>query len=120
MAASYDCARCPAYCCSYPRVIVSKKDLQRLADHFGTGLEEARKRFTKKGAEKDERVLRHRQDDIYDSVCRFLDRDDRRCTVHEARPAICREYPGQPNCGYYHFLTFERRAQGDPEFIPFA
>ena len=30
----YDCDRCPAYCCSYPRIIVGKRDLTRLAKHF--------------------------------------------------------------------------------------
>ncbi len=120
MAASYDCNLCPAYCCSYPRVIVSKKDLRRLADHFDIDVKTARKRLTTKGEEKGERVLRHRKDHIYKSVCRFLDRKERRCTVYEARPKICRRYPGEPNCGYYDFLAFERRAQENPEFIPLA
>ena len=81
---------------------------------------EARKRFTKKGEEKGERVLRHRKDEVYASVCRFLDPVDRSCTVYGARPKICRQYPGEPSCGYYDFLSFERRAQDDPEFIPSA
>ena len=80
---SYDCDLCPAYCCSYPRVVVSKKDLKRLAAHFGIGLETARKKFTKKGEAKGERVLRHRKDHIYKSVCRFLDRESRGCTVYD-------------------------------------
>ncbi len=120
MPAFFNCRNCPAYCCSYPRVIVTKKDLKRLARHFGISLKKARKKFTKKGEEKGERVLRHRKDHIYKSVCRFLDRETRRCTVYDARPGICREYPGGPRCGYYDFLSFERRAQEDPEFIPSA
>ena len=120
MALSYDCEQCPAYCCSYPRVIVSKKDLKRLARHFGVGLEKARQKYTKKGEEKGERILRHRKDQIYATVCRFLDPEDRCCTVYEARPRICRQYPGEPNCGYYDFLSFERRAQKNPEFVPSA
>ena len=120
MALSYDCEQCPAYCCSYPRVIVSKKDLKRLARHFGVGLEKARQKYTKKGEEKGERILRHRKDHIYATVCRLLDPEDRCCTVYEARPGICRQYPGEPNCGYYDFLSFERRAQKNPEFVPSA
>ena len=120
MAPAYDCHLCPAYCCSYPRVIVSDKDLERLARHFGIGLDDARRRLTKRGAEPGERVLRHRRDGIYKSVCRFLDRESRQCTVYEARPGICREYPGEPRCGYYDFLSFERRAQEDPDFVPSA
>jgi Fe-S-cluster containining protein len=120
MAPSYDCGLCPAYCCSYPRVIVSKRDLRRLAKHFGVDLETARSKYTKKGEEQGERVLRHRKDQFYKSVCRFLDPAGRHCTVYEARPGICREYPGEPRCGYFDFLSFERRAQEDPEFIPSA
>ena len=116
----YDCDLCPAYCCSYPRVIVDKKDLRRLARHFGVSLKKARKKFTKKGDDPGERVLRHHKDHIYESVCQFLDRASRQCTIYRARPEICRDYPGGRRCGYYDFLTFERDAQEDPEFIPSA
>ena len=116
----YNCDKCPGYCCSYPRVLVTPKDIQRLAKHFGIRFDKARKRFTKKGDEEGERVLRHQQDHIYKSVCRFLDTDTRQCTIYEERPTICRDYPGSTRCGYYDFLSFERRAQNDPEFIPSA
>ncbi len=116
----YNCERCPAYCCSYPRIQVTGKDIKRLARYFEISKKKARKRFTKSGEEPGERVLRHQKDHIYDSVCQFLDRDSRRCTIYEARPSICREYPGGPRCGYYDFLAFERRAQDDPDFIPSA
>ena len=69
---------------------------------------------------KGERVLRQRRDHIYKSVCRFLDRDERSCTIYEARPKICRRYPGDATCGYYDVLSFERRVQDDPDFIPSA
>ena len=63
-------------------------------------------------------MLRHKQDKVFKTVCQFLDQKTRRCTVYEARPGICREYPGTCRCGYYDFLSFERRVQEDPEFIP--
>ena len=116
----YNCDKCPAYCCSYPRVILGKKDLERLARHFGLSTREARKKFTKKGAEPGERVLRHRKDETYGTVCRFLDPETRKCTVYEARPEICRDYPGLKRCGYFDFLEFERMLQEDPDFIPTA
>jgi Fe-S-cluster containining protein len=47
----------------------------------------------------------------------LLDQEKRRCTVYEARPAVCRAYPDTARCGYYDFLQFEREQQGDPEFI---
>ncbi len=113
----YSCDRCPAYCCSYPRIILHDEDIARLAQHFSLNLEAARRRFTKKGWEPGERVLRHRWDRIYGSVCRFLDDDSRRCTIYEARPGICREYPNTVRCGYYDFLAAERQSQEDPEYI---
>ena len=44
--------------------------------------------------------------------------ETRRCTVYEARPEVCRAYPGGSHCGYYNFLSFERRVQEDPDHIP--
>ena len=114
----YNCDKCPAYCCSYPRIQTTSKDIQRLAEHFGVTFETARSKYTKQGEDEGERVLRHHQDHIYDSVCKFLDRATRQCTIYEGRPDICREYPGASRCGYYDFLKFERNAQEDPEFIP--
>lgn len=114
----YNCNRCPAYCCSYPRIPVQPEDVLRLAIHFGLSPESAARKFTKKGAVRGERILRQQPDGTYGSVCRFLDLETRRCTVYEARPGVCREYPGAVRCGYYDFLSFERRIQDDPEFIP--
>jgi Fe-S-cluster containining protein len=50
-------------------------------------------------------------------ICRFFDTEKRACTVYEARPAVCRSFPGPGRCGYYDFLSFERRTQRDPEFV---
>lgn len=114
----YNCDRCPSYCCSYPRVPIEDADVVRLAEHFGLPPEVAALKFTRKGEEPGERILRHRPDPIYGTACRFLDRKTRNCTVYEARPGICRTYPGTCRCGYYDFLSFERRAQEDPDWIP--
>jgi Fe-S-cluster containining protein len=118
MASFFNCSRCPAYCCSYSRIPVQPSDVRRLARHLGVGPETAARKFTKKGEEPGEIILRHQPDKIFGTVCRFLDTDTRRCTVYDARPAICRTYPGTARCGYYDFLCFERRAQEDPEYIP--
>ena len=118
----YDCARCPGYCCSYPRIEVLDRDLSRLARHFSLTLEEAERRFTRRyrDGDVDERILRHRKDDIYGSICRFFDTVERRCTAYAARPSVCRQYPNGSKCGYYDFLRFERQHQDDPDFIPSA
>jgi len=118
MASFYNCDRCPSYCCSYPRIPVEEADVRRLALHLGVPYETAARKFTRKGEEPGEVILRHKPDPIYGTACRFLDRQTRRCTVYEARPSICRTFPGCVRCGYYDFLSFERRAQEDPEFIP--
>lgn len=118
----YDCSRCPGYCCSYPRIEVLDKDLKRLARHFGLTREQAEKRFTRRyrDADSDERILRHHKDEVYGSICRFFDTDERRCTVYQARPTVCRQYPNGRKCGYYDFIRFERKHQDDPDFIPSA
>jgi uncharacterized protein len=112
----YDCLKCPAYCCSYDRIIVENRDLKRLARHFGVDVEVARRRFTK--VKEGEQVLRHQKDHVYGSVCMFLDTKTRGCTIYDARPGVCHEYPDKKRCGYYEFLSWERRHQEDPDFIP--
>jgi Fe-S-cluster containining protein len=113
----YDCSRCPAYCCTYARIAVTPRDIKRLARHFGIGVREAKRRFTKRGEEKGEIVLRHQKDEHFGTACRFLDTETRRCTIYESRPTVCREFPGTVRCGYYDFLSFERNNQDDKEYI---
>ena len=115
--AKYSCSKCPAYCCSYPEIEVTPRDIERLAKHFDLPYREAEERFTKYDAKEKVRELRHRQDRIFKTVCTFLDQRTRRCTVYEARPGVCRNFPGSPRCGYYEFLKFERAQQDDPKFI---
>jgi Fe-S-cluster containining protein len=114
----FNCSKCPAYCCSYDRIEVTRTDVRRLATHFGLTHERAEKRFTKIAY--GDRVLRHKTDHIFKSVCQFLDPEARRCTIYEARPGVCRSYPESLRCGYYDFLVAERRRQDDDEFIPSA
>ena len=109
---SYSCSKCPGYCCSYPEIEITKRDVAQLAKHLGLTEEQTEARYTKGS-----RLLRHQKDRIFDSVCVFLDQETRRCTVYEARPGVCREYPDSPRCGYYEFLKFERAHQADPKFI---
>ena len=87
------------------------------ARNFSISAAEATRRFTKKGEDKGEIVLRHQKDEHFGTACQFLDLETRRCTVYEARPAVCREFPGAVRCGYYDFLSFERRTQEDPEYV---
>ena len=118
----YDCGKCPGYCCSYPNIPIENGDLERLAQHLGLSLDQARKRLTKlgKAGPNDKTrptVLRHQHDEYFGTICKLFDAEKRRCTVYEARPEICRDYPGRPRCGYYEFLSFERDAQEDPDYV---
>jgi Fe-S-cluster containining protein len=112
----YNCAKCPGYCCSYPIIPLTKRDVQRLADYFGLSFKAARKKFTK--VDGDELyAMRRKADEHFGRICQFFDTEARRCTIYKARPGICRSYPGGQSCGYYDFLTFERSTQEDSEHI---
>lgn len=113
----YDCLKCVAYCCTYTHIPVTKRDAARLARHFGVTPEAAEKRYTKKGDKENPRVLRHTEDPHFETSCMFLDKETRNCTVYEARPKICRDFPTQSRCGYYEFLKFEREVQDDPTWV---
>ena len=113
----YNCEKCPAYCCTYDEIEVTKHDVERLARHFDLTYAQAVKRFTKVRAKDDALLLRHRKDKFFKSACMNLDPKTRRCTVYEARPGVCRKFPDTSRCGYYDFLRFERIQQGDPNFV---
>jgi Fe-S-cluster containining protein len=111
----YSCQKCPGWCCTYDEIEVNQRDIDRLARHFGLDPKDAAERFTKvKGGTP---MLRHKKDTVFDTACMFLDQDKRRCTIYEARPTVCRQYPNGPRCGYYEFLKFEREQQGDEEIV---
>lgn len=112
----FNCLKCPGYCCSYPLIAATDRDIDRLAARFGVSSEVAARRYTKRSRDGG-RVLRHRHDPIFESSCRFLDVESRRCTIYEDRPEACRAYPGTARCGYYDFLASERRRQDDPDLV---
>jgi uncharacterized protein len=113
----FDCNKCPAFCCSiYERVQVTKRDITRLAKHFGVSFETARRRYTTRWG--DERVLKKVEDKLFPETCVFLDQEKRGCTIYHARPAVCREYPDRVRCVYYDVLQFERRQQADDTVLP--
>ena len=115
----YDCSKCPAYCCTYDWILVTRRDIERLAKRFSLSYEATEKKYTKYIKAYGKNVLRHRKDHIFKSACQFLDPIERRCTIYEHRPGVCREYPTTRRCGYFEFLKWERDQQDDPTFIPF-
>ena len=114
--AAYNCLKCPGYCCSYPVIQITRQDVARLARHFGLTAEEAEAKFTK-SAHGYKRVMRRKKDVHFGRICRFFDTEQRRCTIYEARPSVCRNFPNGTRCGYWDFLDFERRHQKDPDAV---
>ena len=113
----YNCLKCPGYCCTYTEIEVNKRDIERLAKHFDLTYAQAEERFTKSDAKGKIRMMRHRKDSVFDSICMMFDQEKRRCTVYQARPGVCRKYPDSSRCGYYEFLKFEREQQDDKELV---
>ena len=113
----YDCDKCVAYCCSiYDRVQVTRRDIKRLASHFRLLPEAASQRFTKLYGK--ERILRRKADRLFGQACMFLNQETRKCTIYNARPAVCREFPDTSRCSYFDLIEFERKQQNDPDVIP--
>ena len=114
--ALYDCSKCPGYCCSYPVIIVTARDVTRMAKYFGLTEAETERKYLR-SAHGYKRIMKRKADPHYNKICQFFDTTARRCTIYEARPAGCREFPGKGRCGYYEFLKFERETQNDPEYV---
>lgn len=118
---NYDCDKCPGYCCSYDEIALTSKDISRLATHLGLDDEAFITRHTKygtfNGPAREPMMMKHQPDRHFRTICTFFDTDTRRCTVYDARPDACRDYPHEPRCGYYDFLTFERKLQGKEDHV---
>lgn len=113
----YKCTECPAYCCSvYERVQVNKRDILRLAKHFGVSEDTARTRFTK--VVNNERILRRKADPLFGEACTFLNTSTRQCSIYHARPGTCRQFPTTARCAYWDLLKFEKQQQDDRDALP--
>lgn len=113
---SYDCANCPGYCCSYPVIVLTKRDVARIAKHLNIEFDDAERTYTRKDHGY-KRIMKRKDDEHYGRICHFFDSEARRCGIYKARPAICRQFPGTKRCGYYDFLLFERKGQEDDEYV---
>jgi uncharacterized protein len=113
---AYDCSKCPGYCCSYPQITLKRTDVARLAKHFELSFVAAEKKFTRT-AYGEKWVIRRKKDTHYGKICRFFDLKKRNCSIYHARPEICRSYPNEKKCGYWDFLSWERRHQEDDAYV---
>lgn len=90
------CNFCPGYCCYRlpgATLYLDATDIDRLARHFGISNGEVRNRYLE-----NKNTFKTRED----GSCLFLanGRMCKRCTVHEARPRQCREFPYDKPCPY--------------------
>ncbi len=115
MADTFDCQRCPGYCCAYPVIVVTKRDVERIARHLEITPQDAESRYCR-AAHGYKRILKRQDDEHFGRICALFDTETRTCTIYKARPATCRDYPGE-RCGYWDFLTFERDGQQDEDYI---
>ena len=111
----YNCKKCPGYCCSYPLIALDKRDVERLAKHFGLTFRQAKAKFTVERWGR-KYSMRRKADQHFRRRVPLL--RHREALLHRLRgaPLALPQLPGG-RCGYYDFLSFERRAQEDPEFI---
>jgi Fe-S-cluster containining protein len=119
MGKTFDCLNCIGICCSvYNRIEVTKRDVNRIAKHFGITPEAATAKYTK--VVEGERVLRRKKDELFGDTCIFHDLETRLCGQYEARPHVCRVWPdhGDGGCVYYDVLQFEREQQGTNTVVP--
>ena len=121
MAKTFDCLNCVGICCSvYRHIEVSKRDLNRIARHFGITPEAAAVKYTKLAG--GQRILRRKRDKLFGTTCIFHDLDTRLCGEYDARPLTCRLWPNQGasdgDCVYYDVLQFERALQDDETVVP--
>jgi Fe-S-cluster containining protein len=90
------CNYCPGYCCYRlpgATLFIRNEDINRMARHFGISDGEVRKRFLE-----NKNTFKTRDD----GSCILLahDRLCKRCTIHEARPKQCSDFPYDKPCPY--------------------
>jgi len=118
----FDCAKCPGFCCTYDEIDLTDEDVAGLCAHLDISEEKFISKYTKygkfRGRSRFPLMLKHKSDRHFSKICIFFDSERRRCTVYKARPEACCAYPHGERCGYFEFLSFERRLHGDEDHIP--
>lgn len=90
------CNFCPGYCCYRlpgASLLLTAEDINRIARHFAISDGEVRSRYLE-----NKNTFRTRDD----GSCLFLAAGKmcKRCSIHEARPRQCREFPYDGPCPY--------------------
>jgi hypothetical protein len=90
------CMFCPGYCCYRlpgSSLLVTAEDINRIARYFSISDGDVRSRFLE-----NKNTFRTRED----GSCLFLAQGkmSKRCTIHDAQPRQCREFPYNKPCPY--------------------
>lgn len=90
------CSFCPGYCCYRlpgATLYLDAADINRMARYFGISDGEVRARYLE-----NKNTFKTKED----GSCLLLadDRFCKRCTIHEARPRQCRDFPYDNPCPY--------------------
>ena len=104
-----NCLKCASFCCKLAGYVeVRRRDIRRLADHFGLTVREFEEKHIVEKTSKGEKLIKSAFD-----TCQFLG-PDRKCTVYSARPTDCREYVcwDQYDTKVYDFAYFYQKAIG--------
>lgn len=124
----YDCEQCPGICCTvYDGISVSREDGQRIAKKLGLTLEVTASFYFAAVLGQPGSVVLRRKDDAFTGgkCCTFLNAETRRCSVYDARPTVCREWPkpeqqaagATGRCCYYDTLV-QLRNECHPRAMP--
>ena len=90
------CSYCPGYCCyrlEGASLYIMAVDINRIARHFDISDGEVRRRFLE-----GKNTFKTRKD----GSCIFLANGSlsKRCSIHDARPKQCRDFPYDKPCPY--------------------
>jgi hypothetical protein len=99
--------KCASFCCKVAGYVeVRRRDIRRLADHFGLTVREFEDKHLVEKTRKGEKLIKSAF-----NTCQFLGAD-RKCTVYSARPTDCREYVcwDQYDTKVYDFAYFYQTA----------
>ena len=83
---TFSCERCGKCCEGRGGIVVGPRDLTRLCVHFGLSAEEVLSRYTETMSGKPTIKVGG------DGFCMFF-KEGRGCTIHPARPSVCRAWP---------------------------
>lgn len=112
----FDCLNCPAYCCCYTSINITKTDVRRIARRFKISAEEVMKKYVQLDDEKSPE-MRMKKDRYFGMSCIFLHDAARICLLYNSRPGVCHGYPYGTRCKYYELLQWERDLQTDKDYV---